>query len=89
MANGFCVRFCFQIRNQLNIRSREYRFRIGERDVTLSGQTQESLISDETWLVMNAKGFESEQEARRFASRLKTACELSSAGCQAWHRRRN
>ena len=66
MIGSFRVRFRFRIQKQLNIPTREHLLKIGERDITLSGQTQDCVISDNFWLVMNARGFETEQDATKF-----------------------
>lgn len=82
MIGGFRVRFRFRIRKPLNIPTKKHLLRIDERDVMLSGQTPTSGISDNSWLVMNASGFETEQKANEFGGQLKAACELSSAAAK-------
>lgn len=74
----FRARFRFRLQKKLNIKSKEYRFSIGAYDIVLSPQLREVEICDSEWLVMNTRGFVSEDEAKKFAARLKTACEVSS-----------
>jgi hypothetical protein len=82
MTGRFRVRFRFRIQKQLNISTKQHLLRIGERYVMLSGQTQDNVISDNFWLLMDARGFESEKEAKEFARSLKAACEVSSAAAR-------
>jgi len=78
----FRVRFLFRVGKKLNISRNEYRFNVGKHEVALSTQTSDVAISQSEWLVMNAKGFGSESEARSFANRLKTAAEISSVSAR-------
>jgi hypothetical protein len=72
------VRFRFRLQKKLHIEQKEYRFEIEGRDVVLSPQIPDLNISDSEWLVMNVRGFESEEQAQAFGRTLKSACELSS-----------
>jgi hypothetical protein len=63
---------------KLNIEANEYRFQVAEREVVLAAPIAECPIRDSEWLVMNARGFASEDEARRFGHDLRSAIELSS-----------
>ena len=72
------VRFRFRLQKQLHLDQKEYRFQIQGHEVVLSPQTTDLNISDSNWLVMNVRGFESEEEAKTFGRKLKSACELSS-----------
>ena len=74
----FRVRFRFRLLKQLNISAKRYELNIGEHDVVLSAALSDVVISESNWLVMDARGFHSEPDARRFAMKLKGACELSS-----------
>lgn len=51
-------------------------------NVVLTPQLDEMDICDSEWLVMNSKSFDSEEEARTFARKLKAACEVSSVGAR-------
>jgi hypothetical protein len=73
------VRFRFRVRKKLNIKDREHRFRVGDRDVVISATPEGLAIGDSEWLVMNVRGFGSLDEAQDFAGRLKLAAEVSSA----------
>jgi hypothetical protein len=81
-AGTFRARFRFRMQKPLNISAKRHEVKIGERDVVLSAALPDVDISESSWLVMNAGGFENEREATRFAARLKGACELSSAAAR-------
>lgn len=74
----FRVRFRFKVQKFLNIKEHEYRFKVGQREVVMSPQLPETSINQSEWLVMNARGFNSETDAREFAGKLKAAAEISS-----------
>ena len=74
----FRARFRFRLQKKLNIESKEYRFSIGTNDIVLSPPAPDVDICDSEWLIMNAREFASEDEAKKFAERLKAACEVSS-----------
>jgi hypothetical protein len=76
------VRFRFRLQKKLHIDQKDYRFEIEARDVVLSPQLPDLTISDSEWLVMNVRGFESEEKARSFGRKLKSACELSSVAAR-------
>ena len=74
----FRARFRFRVGKRLNLATHEHRFAIGERDVVLTAQTDDIAIKDSEWLVMNACGFPTEEEAADFAHRLRAAVDVSS-----------
>jgi hypothetical protein len=76
----FRVRFRFRVQKKLNIKENEYRFNIGKREVVVSPQLPDNPINQSEWLVMNARGFDTECEAREFGGKLKAAAEISSVG---------
>jgi hypothetical protein len=49
---------------------------IAGREVVLTASTLDLKITDSEWLIMNARGFVSEDEARQFGLRLKTVVEV-------------
>jgi hypothetical protein len=75
----FRVRFRFWVQTKLSLQEKERRLTIAGREVVLSAQSPDSDIADNEWLVMNARGFESKEEAAEFARVLKAATEFSSA----------
>jgi hypothetical protein len=72
------VRFRFRLQKKLHLDQKEYRFQIQGHEVILSPERTDLNISDSNWLVMNVRGFDSEDEAKKFGRKLKSACELSS-----------
>jgi hypothetical protein len=73
----FSARFRFRVQRKLNIKEHEYRFNVGEHEVVICSQSCMAINQSE-WLVMNAKGFNLENDARDFARKLKAATEISS-----------
>jgi len=74
----FRVRFRFWVQKKLNLKETEQRLTVAGREIVLSAQMPEVSIADSEWLVMNARGIESENEASDFAQKLKASSELSS-----------
>lgn len=72
------VRLRFRLLKKLSIESNDYRFTVAGREVVLSAPTNEFAIRDNDWLVMNVRGFASEEEARAFGHNLRSAIELAS-----------
>jgi len=73
------ARVRIRVLKKLAIPESEYRFQVFGREVVLSAPTQEMAIRDSEWLVLNARGFGSEGDAREFGRRLQAALHLSSA----------
>lgn len=76
---SFRARFRFRLHKKLNIADKKHVIEVAKREVAISSPTPDMLISESEWLVMNARGFESENDARTFASKLKAASEISAA----------
>jgi hypothetical protein len=72
------VRIRFRLEKRLNVDANERRFEVAGHEVVLRPPTSDMKISDSTWLIMNARGFANEDEARQFGQKLKTALEVSS-----------
>ncbi|MGF1630201.1 MAG: hypothetical protein ACFCUT_12085 [Kiloniellaceae bacterium] len=75
---GFRTRFRFHLLKPLNIKEEKYRFGAAGRDIDLSPRTPGTPICESQWLVANCRGFDSEAEARSFATKLKAAVAISS-----------
>ena len=78
----FRARFRFRLQKKLNIKAKEYQLEVCACNIVLTPQLSEMDICDSEWLVMNTKSFDSEEEARTFARKLKAACEVSSVGAR-------
>ena len=72
------ARLRFRLQKKLRIESNEHRLEVAGREVVVSPPTPDMKIADSEWLIMNARGFASEDEARQFGNRLKTALDLSA-----------
>lgn len=72
------VRIRFRVQKKLNIKEAERTVKVAGQDIVLSGQEPNVSISDSEWLIMNSRGFSTEQEARQFGHNLKLSLELSS-----------
>ncbi len=74
------VRFRFRVRTKLNIPESRHSLTVEGREVVLSSpQPEDVVIRDSEWLLMNARGFQSEQEARDFGQKLRSALDVASA----------
>jgi hypothetical protein len=72
------ARLHFRVRQRLNIGDAKRTQTIAGRDVLLSGRDDTKPIKESEWLVLNAKGFTVEEEARVFGHKLRVALEASS-----------
>jgi hypothetical protein len=73
----------FRLQKKILIKEHEHRFTVDSREVVLSSlQPEEISISDSEWLVINTRGFASEQEANAFGRNLKASVELASVCCR-------
>jgi hypothetical protein len=72
------VRLRFRLQKRLNIQANEHHLSISGHEVVLSPQVTEQAIRDNEWLVMNARGFTSQDEALRFGTKLRSALEVSA-----------
>ncbi len=76
--NTYRCRFRFFLQKKLSISENEHRFVVDGREVVLSAPVPETAICDSEWLIMNTRGFTTEEEARVFGNNLKASVELSS-----------
>lgn len=76
------ARLRFRLQKKIRINANERRVQIAGREVVLTPPTPDLMIMDSEWLIMNARGFASEDEARQFGRRLKTALEVAAAAAR-------
>jgi hypothetical protein len=76
------VRLRFRLQKKIRIDANEHRLQIAGREVVLTPPTPDLKIMDSAWLIMNARGFDSENEATEYGRRLKTALEVSSVAAR-------
>ena len=72
------ARLRFRLQKKLKIEANEHRFRVAGREVVLSPQVDGETIHENEWLVINARGFVEQEEARQFGHKLKSALDLAS-----------
>ena len=72
------VRLRFRLLKKLGVDATEYRFQVGHREAVLSAVAPDGAIKDSEWLVINVRGFLSDEEARSFGHGLRSAIELAS-----------
>lgn len=75
---GYRARFRFRVLKKLNIKDPERTVDIAGRTIRITARYKKSPICDSEWLVADARGFDTEGDARRFATNLKTAVDISS-----------
>lgn len=79
----FRARFRFRVNDKLHVKANKCTFKSKEREVELSAATSsETMICDDEWLVMNARGFASMDAAKRFAHDLRAAAEVASVAAR-------
>ena len=76
------VRLRFRLQKKIRIDANEHRLQIAGREVVLTPPTPDLKIMDSAWLIMNTRGFATEDEARQFGQKLKTALEVSSVAAR-------
>jgi hypothetical protein len=76
------VRLRFRLQSKLRIDANEHRLQIAGHEIVLTPPTRDLKIMESSWLIMNGRGFASEDDARLFGQKLKTALELSSVAAR-------
>ena len=76
------ARLRFRLQKKIRINETERLLQIGRREVILTPPTPDVKIMDSEWLIMNARGFASEEDAWQFGHTLKSALELSAAAAR-------
>jgi hypothetical protein len=72
------ARLRFRVLKKLDIDAREHRFPVAGREAILEPGMPDRAIRDSEWLIINARDFSTEEEARQFARRLRAALEISA-----------
>ena len=72
------MRLRFRLQKKLNIETAEHRFRVGDVEAVISSFDKERPIKDSYWLVINARGFATADDARAYGDALRLAVELAS-----------
>lgn len=77
--DSYRTRIRFRVGKKLNIPSSKHAFVVAGREALLQAPTEEILIQDSDWLIVNTRGFENDEEARVFGRNLQTSLHLASA----------
>lgn len=72
------ARLRFRVQKKLNIDDAKRLLTVAGREVVLSGAEGTKPIKELEWLVLNARGFSSAEDARDFGYKLRVALEVSS-----------
>jgi hypothetical protein len=76
------ARLRFRLQKKLNIDANVHRLQVADHEVVLTPPTPDMKIGDSSWLVMNTRGFASEDEARTFGNKLKAVLEVSAVAAR-------
>ncbi len=74
------LRFRFRVVAFLDVEGTSITFSVGGREVRLRGQDPEIAIRNSNWLVASLGGFQSPEQARNWAERLRRATAIAAAG---------
>jgi hypothetical protein len=76
------ARLRFRLQKKLTIEGNEHRLQVAGREVIITPPTPDLRIGDSAWLIMNTRGFASQDEAREFGRKLKAALEVSAVAAR-------
>lgn len=76
------ARLRFRLQKKLDVDANEYRLQVAGREVVLTPPVPDLTIRESEWLIMNARGFASGDEARQFGRKLRAALEVSAAAAR-------
>ncbi|TGS89314.1 hypothetical protein EN817_02900 [Mesorhizobium sp. M3A.F.Ca.ET.174.01.1.1] len=74
----YTVRFRFRVGKHLQVDDTQLELHLSGKKATLTGESKETAISENEWLIMKVGEFASEDDARSFAMRMKNATLISS-----------
>jgi hypothetical protein len=75
---GFRIRLRARIAKGLTTEATSLHFRTGSKDVTITSQNKEEPLSKAKWIVLNAGGFSTEEEAQHFGTCLRSILQLAA-----------
>lgn len=76
--NGYFVRLRVRLGKPLTSDEPGLKFNIGGQEIELKSQKRDEPIRNSTWILMIAKGFETEAEAKRFGEHLGVSLEMAA-----------
>jgi hypothetical protein len=75
---GFRVRLRVRIAKALTTEAARLQFRMAGKDINLISQNKEEALNKTKWIVLNATGFSTEEEAQQFGNRLRSVVQLAA-----------
>lgn len=76
------VRLRFKVEKRLNIKAPRHTIAVSGRETVLSAAIDQKNIDRSEWLVLNARGFATDDEARAFGAQLKLAVDAASVAAR-------
>jgi hypothetical protein len=76
--SGFRIRLRVRVAKGLTTEATSLHFMLANKDVTISSQTKEEPLSKAKWIVLNARGFSTDEAARQFGTRLRSILQLAA-----------
>lgn len=80
--SAYRARIRFRVAKKLNFDGVQLAFGVNQRQALLQARDNDVLIRDSDWLVVNARGFACEDDAKQFGSSLIDSLHLSAAVCR-------
>jgi hypothetical protein len=77
-ATGYRIRLRVRIGKALNTDAKELTAPVLGRDVTIVAQTQDKALKEGKWVILHARGFSTEEEARNYGRALASILQLAA-----------
>jgi hypothetical protein len=77
-ASGVRIRLRVRVAKGLTTEAASLQFVMANKDVTITSQNKEEPLSKAKWIVLNARGFSTEEMARHFGTTLRSVLQLAA-----------
>ncbi len=77
-ASGFRIRLRVRIAKGFTTEATSLNVIVANKDVTITSQNKEKPLSKSRWIVLSARGFSTEEQARQFGIRLRSIVQLAA-----------
>jgi hypothetical protein len=77
-ASGFRIRLRVRIAKGFTTEATSVNFIVANKDVNLASQNKDEPLSQSRWIVLSARGFSTEEQAREFGNRLSSILQLAA-----------
>ncbi|HEU0223665.1 MAG TPA: hypothetical protein VFR34_15840, partial [Paracoccaceae bacterium] len=77
-ASGFRIRLRVRVAKGLTTEATSLNFVVANRDVTITSQNKEEPLSKSRWIVLSARRFSTDEQARQFGIRLRSIVQLAA-----------